>query len=227
MPLFFLSSATMMKRDPPPKNENWTLCYYGGTPYLVTSVSICWLSLNGFPKKENRTVSQVRALGRARFHEEDPKIFFCGIWVEKLISATLFAHISVHHVLHVSVTLWFHLHLKDHFTLFLSSVICLSPSSLPFRMKQSVHPLSSRGQGCINTSFFTPVLPISILSFSIDISSILSMSVPKNSVITLSLTWCQCWSQMWCLAGKSADLRTTWEANEDTNDCICFKKLNN
>ncbi len=151
-------------------------------------MSICWLSLNGFPEKENWTVSHVRALGRARFHEEDLKIFFCGIWVEKCISATLFAHISVHHVLRVSVTLWFYLHLKYLFILLISSVICLSPSSPPFPMKQSVHPLSSRGQGCINTSFFTHVLPISILSFSIDISSILSMSVPKYTVIiTLSL----------------------------------------
>lgn len=151
------------------------------------------------------------------------KRIFCGIWVEKLISAMLFAHISIHHVLRVSVTLWVNLHLKDHFTLFLSSVICPSPSSPPFQMKQSVHPLSSRGQGCINTSFFTSVLPISILSFSIVIPSILSKSVPKYSVITLSLTWCQCWSQMWCLARKSADFRTTWEAN----DSICFKMLNN
>lgn len=70
----------------------------------------------------------------------------------------------------------------------ISSVICLSQSSPPFPMKQSVHPLSSRGHGCINTSFFTPVLPISILSFSIDISSTLSMSVPMYTVIiTLSL----------------------------------------
>ncbi len=93
-----------------------------------------------------------------------------------------------HHVLRVSVTLWFYLHLKYLFTLLISSVICLSPSSPPFPMKQSVHLLSSRGQGCINTSFFTHVLPISILSFSIDISSILSMSVPKYTVIiTLSL----------------------------------------
>lgn len=37
----------------------------------------------------------------------------------------------------------------------ISSVICLSQSSPPFPMKQSVHPLSSRGHGCINTSFFT------------------------------------------------------------------------
>lgn len=128
--------------------------------------------------------------------------------VEKLISAKLFAHISVHHVLCVSVTPWFHLHLKDHFALFLSSLICLSSSSPPFPMKQPVHPLPSRGQGCINTSF-TPVLPISVLSSSIVISSILSMSVPKNSVITFSLKWCLCWSRIRCLVGKSADLRTS------------------
>lgn len=52
------------ERPTPPKKWqlNSALRYYDGTPYLVTSVSVCWLSLNRFPEKE---ISQVRALGRA------------------------------------------------------------------------------------------------------------------------------------------------------------------
>lgn len=154
----------MIRRDPPLWKQ-WELSslllwwdHLSGDVYVCLLTVLKWVSREG-----NLTISQVRALGRAQSQ---------GIFMKRIQRYELknwFQLSCLHTFLFITCfvcQLFCGLHLKDHFTLFLSFLICQSPSSPLFQMKQSVNLLSSRGQGCINTSFAL-VLPISVLSFSI------------------------------------------------------------